>query len=89
MGRFALLLALALSACAAPQNPQTVTITRTVPVLPPPTLYGTDGGCKHAPARASGTVRDLATTLIDERAGVDECLGDRAALRQWVRDNGK
>lgn len=89
MGRFALLLALALSACAVPQKLQTVTITRTEAVLPPPTLYSIDGGCQHAPARSTGTVRDLATVLIDERSGMDQCLGDRAALRQWVRDNGK
>jgi hypothetical protein len=81
----ALLLVVLLGACAVtPQlPPQTVTITKTVPVLPPDALYSVTGPCNHSPALSSGTVRDLANALIDERAAVDACLGDRAALRDW------
>jgi len=86
--RYALILALALSGCGMlPTQLQTVTITKTVPVFPPSTLYGTDGGCKHGPMRTTGTVQNLADSLIIEREAIDTCLGDRAALRQWVRDN--
>ena len=84
----ALLAALCLTACGTQQlPPQTVTITKTVPVYPPVTLYSIDGPCNHAPARDSGTVRDLANALIDERSAVDACMGDRAALRTWRGNN--
>lgn len=84
-------LALFLTACGTAQTtpPQTITITKTVPVYPPDALYSADGGCNHAPALTAGTVRDLANALIDERAAVDVCKGDRSALRDWKSEVGK
>lgn len=82
--KYAALLALLLTACAQDiPPPQTITVTKTVPVYPPDELYGINSGCQHAAARTDGTVRDLANALIDERTAVDVCLGDRAALRDW------
>lgn len=82
----ALLIASLLAGCAPLQPSRTITIVKTVPVYPPTALYAEDSGCKHGPERASGTVRDMATSLIYERTAVDTCMGDRAALRQWVKD---
>ena len=85
-------LTLLLTACGTPgvsnlKTPvQTVTITKTVPVYPPDALYSADGACNHA-AEKRGSVRTLANDLIGERAAVDVCLGDRAALRQWKKEN--
>jgi hypothetical protein len=78
-----------LSACAAqqPQQIKTVTVTKTVNVYPPDSLYGLTSGCRHSPSRKTGTVNDLADALISERAAVDVCLGDRAALRNWVKNS--
>lgn len=77
-----------LVACtSAPPVPHTITITKTQPVFPPAQLYGLNDGCAHGPVRASGTVQDLANALIDERAAVDVCLSDRAALRGWRATN--
>lgn len=72
-----------LAGCAAPV-PQTVTITKTVPVYPPAALYDDGSTCQHAPARASGTVYDLAQALASERGAVTRCMADRAALRSWA-----
>jgi hypothetical protein len=78
-----------LSACAAQQlPPQTVTVTVTKPVYPPDSLYSIAGPCAHSPSLETGTVRDLANALINERSALDSCLGDRAALREW-RENVK
>lgn len=91
MGRYLLaLIALALAGCAAPV-PQTVTITRTVPVYPPASLYDDGPTCQHGPARISGTVYDLAQALASERGAVSRCMADRAALRSWAQElkNGK
>jgi hypothetical protein len=88
MKKAALFLCVFLAACAVePMPPQTITITKTVPVYPPATLYSDGGGCDHGAAIEQGTVRDLANALIDERAAVDVCKGDRAALRKWRADN--
>lgn len=73
--------------CTPPAPPGTVTVTKTVAVYPPASLYGPDDGCKHGAAHTTGTVADLAYALVDERAAVDVCLGDRAALRKWRADN--
>jgi hypothetical protein len=88
--RYAAILALFLTACAAQNTPpQTITITKTVPVFPPDALYSVDGGCDHGPTLTQGTVRDLANALIDERAAVDVCKGDRSALRDWKAGNAQ
>lgn len=77
-----------LSACAAtPPTIKTVTVTKTVNIYPPAPLYSETGGCRHSPPRRAGTVNDLADALISERAAVDVCLGDRAALRNWVNNS--
>jgi hypothetical protein len=85
--KYGVLLTLLLTACAGETPPpQTVTITKTVNVVPPADLYSLASGCKHGDERTDGTVRDLANALIDERQAVDVCLGDRAALRNWAND---
>jgi len=76
----------ALGGCASSAiqlPPKTVTITKTVPVYPPEALFSAEGGCSQIAVMTSGTVRDLANAMIDERASMDVCLGDRAALRSW------
>jgi hypothetical protein len=85
----ALLSALLMSACATSTQPtyKTVTVTKTINVYPPESLYSLSGACRHSPTRKSGTVNDLADALISERAAVDVCLGDRAALRNWVSNS--
>lgn len=86
------LLAFLLSACGSVQNlapPQTVTITKTVPVYPPDSLYAEKSGCAAAPKLASGTVRDALNSSISKDAAIATCLGDRAAMRQWKADNKK
>ena len=85
--RYAALLIVSLMVGCAPLPAQrTITIVKTVPQYPPAALYSEDGDCRHAPERTSGTVRDLSVSLIYERAAVDACRGDRAALRQWAKD---
>lgn len=87
MRKVMMVFTVALAACSTvPDTPQTVTIIKTVPVVPPENLYAVGGGCSHGPARDSGTVNDLANAFIAERAAIDVCLGDRAALRQWSVD---
>lgn len=90
MKKFIVLVTMALTGCASAIQapPQTITITKTVPVVPPASLYSVTGGCEHGATR-NGTVRDMANALIDERAAVDVCLGDRAALRNWADTVGK
>lgn len=86
----ALFLALALSGCGLFVKPAPApVIYRAVPMFPPSVLYSEDGACNHGPARRTGTVNDLSGALIVERAAVDTCMGDRASLRQWVKDNSK
>lgn len=87
MQKIIIAVSVALTACSSvPVPPETVTITKTVPVVPPANLYSLVSGCQHGAVRNEGTVRDLANALIDERAAVDVCLGDRAALRGWAID---
>lgn len=77
-----------LAGCAVePAIPQTVTITKTEPVYPPATLYSATSPCAHSAPRTDGTMLDLANALIDERAALAVCLGDRAALREWRAAN--
>lgn len=86
-----MLLALLLSACAA-QNlppPQTVTITNTVAVYPPDSLYAEKSKCAPVPKVTSGTVRDALNSSIAKDEAIKVCIGDRAALRQWEADNKK
>jgi hypothetical protein len=80
-----MLLALLLGGCAAPSivPPQTVTITKIVPVYPPDNLYSEKSGCTRPPKVTAGTVRDALNSSIAKDAAITTCLGDRAALRQW------
>jgi hypothetical protein len=84
-----LALCVALGGCATTMPPpQTVTITKTVPVYPPSSLYDDGPDCQHGTPQRKRTVQDLAEALAIERGSVDRCRADRAALRQWVQDNG-
>jgi hypothetical protein len=90
--RYLAILALLLTACGTAQNlppPQTVTITKTVPVYPPDSLYAEKSGCVAVPKLKAGTVRDALNSSISKDAALAVCLGDRAALRQWELDNKK
>ena len=86
MGRYLLALMTVVLAGCATTVPQTVTITKTVPVYPPTALYDDGPTCQHAPARSSGTVYDLAQALASERGAVTRCMADRAALRSWAQE---
>ncbi len=88
--RYALIAALFLTACAGQPAapPQTVTITKTVPVYPPDSLYSVSGACeKVATVRKTATVGDVFNDFIDEKALRADCVGDRQALRDWAATN--